>query len=406
MDPSRPPKQLRLDAHRNLYVGVLSNTDLMAVVTAFQGGIFDDMRSFVRLPSCVDWTKYFQQTNHSSLFDLTGIGGCFDAWLCNRSMEDVALLVKCLPWVRNMLTMVAIQRESLPLAHAIDISRCHSLIIRAGVQHACRVGSVPLVKLCYPHHKALWQFDDNACLVRGRSVDVLAYLSDLDAPILSPRTMDIAANFNCLAIVEWLHFNRNEGCTTRAMDYAAAQGHLGVVRFLHSHRPESNVTSAMKQAAANGCLEVVQFLRTHCSEGCLANALDYAALHGQLEAIKFLHQHVTDGLTTYAMDVAANNGHLEVVQFLHENRTEGCTTAAMNFAACNGHLEVVQFLHQHRTEGCTTHAMDDAARNGHLEVVKFLHDHSTEGCTTIAMDCAAAKGYMHGDCRISPRAPQ
>ncbi|KAF0685927.1 Aste57867_22244 [Aphanomyces stellatus] len=97
-----PLKQPRVDAHCNLYTNVLFSANLLAVVTAFQGGLFEDMRPFVRLFRCVDWAKCLQS-------DFTGIGACSDTWLCYRSIEDVPLLVKYLPWLRDRLAMVAIQ---------------------------------------------------------------------------------------------------------------------------------------------------------------------------------------------------------------------------------------------------------------------------------------------------------
>ncbi|KAF0685929.1 Aste57867_22246 [Aphanomyces stellatus] len=88
-------------------------------------------------------------------------------------------------------------------------------------------------------------------------MDVLAYLSDIDAPNFSPRTMDTAARYTCLPILKWLHTHRNEGGTTSAMDSAAANGYLEVVQFLHLHRPEVFTTDGMgmNRAAAHGHLE-------------------------------------------------------------------------------------------------------------------------------------------------------
>ncbi|KAF0718347.1 Aste57867_1751 [Aphanomyces stellatus] len=396
MVPRCPPKQPRLDAHCNLYTSVLTSTDLIAVVTAFQGGIFDDMRPFVRQASYADWSEYFRYTSTHNVCwsDFTGIGDCLDSWLCSRSVDDVPLLVMHLPRLRDLLAMVAIQRASLSLVRAIDISRCQCLVIRAGVQQACRIGSVPLLKIVFPHHMLPWQYFDEECLVQGRSVDVVAYFSDIEAPIFSLQTMDSAASHNCLPIVEWLHLNRNEGCTTAAMDFAAANGHLEIVQFLHLHRPEGCTTFAMDRAAANGHLAVVQFLHKHRTEGCTTSATDWAALHGHLEVVQFLHEHRTEGCTLSALDVAAKNGHLEIVRFLHEHRTEGCSSDAMDGAAARGHLEIVRFLHEHRTEGCSSDAMDGAAARGHLEIVQFLHENRTEGCTTNAMARAGRSGHL------------
>ena len=42
--------------------------------------------------------------------------------------------------------------------------------------------------------------------------------------------MDWAAENGHMHVVQWLHENRKEGCTTDAMDYAARNGHLDVVK--------------------------------------------------------------------------------------------------------------------------------------------------------------------------------
>ncbi|KAF0705992.1 hypothetical protein As57867_006838, partial [Aphanomyces stellatus] len=223
------------------------------------------------------------------------------------------------------------------------------------VQYACQVGNVPLLKLFYPHHKLPWESDDDEYLVRGRSVEVVTYLSGLEAPIFAPQTMDTAARTNCLPIVEWLHFHRNEGCSTDAMDYAAANDHL--LNFWRTNRPKICTTFAMDHASASGYAEVVQFLHQIRTEACTTNAMDYAGSSGHLEIVQFLHMHRTEGY----------------FQFLHDNRTEDFTSDAMVYAAGNGHLEIVQFLYEHRTEGCLVKAMAGAVTNDRLEVVEWLN---------------------------------
>jgi hypothetical protein len=45
--------------------------------------------------------------------------------------------------------------------------------------------------------------------------------------------MNFASEKGHLHIVEWLHENRNEGCTTKAMDKAALNGHYDIIVFLY-----------------------------------------------------------------------------------------------------------------------------------------------------------------------------
>jgi hypothetical protein len=73
---------------------------------------------------------------------------------------------------------------------------------------------------------------------------------------------------------------------------------------------------------------VVQWLHENRTEGCTTKAMDDAAENGHLEVVKWLHANRTEGCTTNAMDWAAMEGHLEVIQWLHHNRTEGCSRSS------------------------------------------------------------------------------
>lgn len=57
--------------------------------------------------------------------------------------------------------------------------------------------------------------------------------------------MNLAARHGFLAIVQWLHDNRVEDCTTEAMDSAALAGHMHVVQRLRVHRAEGCTEAAL-----------------------------------------------------------------------------------------------------------------------------------------------------------------
>eukprot|EP01133_Synstelium_polycarpum_P013876 gene13876-16366_t len=228
------------------------------------------------------------------------------------------------------------------------------------------------------------------------------YRSEFDGRrLVSENDMDNAAATGRLEIVEFLHLNRTEGCTTKAMDQAASHGHYQVVVYLDRNRTEGCTTKAMDQASAYGCLDIVEYLDKHRTEGCTTKAMDQAAMNGHYNIVVYLDRNRTEGCTTDAMDYACEANNMDMVRFFDAQRTEGCTTSAMDNAAGVGNLEMVMYLHQHRTEGCSTNAMDLAAANGHQSVVEFLHSSRTEGCTTRAMDNAAMCGditmvqYLH-----------
>lgn len=90
----------------------------------------------------------------------------------------------------------------------------------------------------------------------------IAHMLDM----LGGRTdvMNLTAQYGFLAIVEWLHENRANGCTTEAMDGAALAGHLHVVQWLHVHRTEGCTEAALASAHPG----IVQFLLAHRPADC------------------------------------------------------------------------------------------------------------------------------------------
>ena len=80
------------------------------------------------------------------------------------------------------------------------------------------------------------------------------------------KAMDEAARHGHLPMLQWLHQNRKEGCTTYAMDWAALNGHLPVVQWLHHNRKEGCTKTAMNWAAEKGHLPVVEWLKKQSDE--------------------------------------------------------------------------------------------------------------------------------------------
>ncbi|EGG16548.1 phosphoesterase [Cavenderia fasciculata] len=209
------------------------------------------------------------------------------------------------------------------------------------------------------------------------------------------NAMNKASIAGFLNVVEWLHHNRSEGCTTDAMDGAAEYSHMSVLEFLHFNRTEGCTTEAMDNASFKS-FEIVEFLDKHRSEGCTPNAMDIAALSGRSNIIKLLHYNRTEGCTTTTLDCvaksAANTGDLTMLKLISENRTEGCTTNAMDNAFKS--IPVLEYLSKNRSEGCTTNAMDLAMEHGYLNVVEWLHHNRTEGGTSNGVDQAARNDHL------------
>ncbi|KAL3662041.1 hypothetical protein V7S43_012848 [Phytophthora oleae] len=182
--------------------------------------------------------------------------------------------------------------------------------------------------------------------------------------------MDRAARNGHLEIVQWLHQNRSEGCTTFAKDNAAAR------RF---HLP-SCYNSDSKQccqklaplAFQQNQLAIVQWLHSNRTEGCTTRAMDGAAANGNLEMLQWLHHNTEAGCTNNAMKDAAANGHVHVVQRLHDGRSLACTESIMKKAAADGNLEMTKWLQANYRGWEPEIAMEEAARYGHLCVIRWI----------------------------------
>ena len=94
-------------------------------------------------------------------------------------------------------------------------------------------------------------------------------------------------------------------------------------------------------------LDVVEWLHFNISEGCSTNAMDIASRNGYLDIVKWLHFNRSEGCTTDAMDLAAEYGHLDIVKWLHQNRSEGCDHALVS-SSRKGHFSVVKYLVENR----------------------------------------------------------
>ncbi|KAG2938373.1 hypothetical protein PC117_g11274 [Phytophthora cactorum] len=189
--------------------------------------------------------------------------------------------------------------------------------------------------------------------------------------------MDIAAEFGHLSILQWLHVNRSEGCTTNAMDNAAAVGNLEIVKWLHLYRGEGCSKQAMNGAAANGHIAVVEWLHEHRGEGCDKSAVSNAAANGYPAVVRFLLESRREGSTGDAMCQAAASGHLEMVQWLYVNRGDSHAGAALRCAAENGHAAVVEWLYwivcdERRGTSIIRDAAQLALKAGRTKVAKLL----------------------------------
>ncbi|KAG9413620.1 hypothetical protein AC1031_012846 [Aphanomyces cochlioides] len=273
--------------------GVLASPDLLAGILSFQFGVYEDMRAFPKLKLPIV-TVSAMVRNTIDQVGINAIKTTLDPWLKTHGIGHLTRLFQCLPHMKSIVVFYAI------------------------VVGDCAV-------LEYMHNEFPKDFPHN--------------------------TLDLAAWFSQIDVLEFATKKNIPGATVSAMNMSALRGNLDVVQWLHP---------------TNGHIHVLQWLHANRREGCTTTAMNGAAIHG----------------------------HLHVVEWLHTNRTEGCTTDAMDSAAQKGNLDMVRWLHFHRAEGCTELALIGAAAGNHLAVVEFLYEH---GYTIARVEAAAMAKKMHND---------
>ena len=99
--------------------------------------------------------------------------------------------------------------------------------------------------------------------------------------LINDYTIDVAAEYNSINIIKFLHYNTKIQCTEYALD------------FLNNNR----------------------------KEGCSYNALIYAAENNHLNTIKWLHKekekNITDFSYKYAMNYGIINENMEIIKYLY-----------------------------------------------------------------------------------------
>ncbi|AJF97322.1 ankyrin repeat protein [Pandoravirus inopinatum] len=133
--------------------------------------------------------------------------------------------------------------------------------------------------------------------------------------------VDTASVYGQLDVLRYLGGRGGVDWTQTSLLQPATRGHLDVLVFLHE-RGARATTHEMDWAASNGHLKIVEFLHWNRTEGCTTSAMDGAAEDGHIEIVEFLYQNRTEGCTPRALWRAIDRGHADVVAFLldHDRR--------------------------------------------------------------------------------------
>ncbi|GAM17792.1 hypothetical protein SAMD00019534_009670 [Acytostelium subglobosum LB1] len=191
-------------------------------------------------------------------------------------------------------------------------------------------------------HTAAW------CVAAGR-IQVLEFLLAHNRADINFKSVEVVNNACRNGNVPLIQMLLKEGFAvdTTAMDIAAAHNRLNVVQYLHANRTEGCTTAAIDTASSNGHLEVVRFLNTYRKEGCTFSAMDGAAKNGHLDVVEYLHESRTEGASCIGLDRACVNNHLDVVKFFLEKREERWSDSGMEATALKGNTKMLRMMRLH-----------------------------------------------------------
>ncbi|ETO74771.1 hypothetical protein F444_09571 [Phytophthora nicotianae P1976] len=195
--------------------------------------------------------------------------------------------------------------------------------------------------------------------------------------------MDGAAARGRASLLQWLHFNRSEGCSTAAFVGAASNGNHNTLKWLHKYYPsQCNPDRELAAAAGYNQGRVIRYLqRIHpYSNRDAGIVVQAAAANGLIELVESYHPHTYDVVKPFL--AAAQNGHAAVLRVLIErHRTverrgrpalANLEKPALKMAVQGGHGGVVELLIEHYREAVLTDELAMAATCGHNNVVELL----------------------------------
>ncbi|EFA75794.1 hypothetical protein PPL_10849 [Heterostelium album PN500] len=220
-------------------------------------------------------------------------------------------------------------------------------------------------------------------LAGNGSLDVIQFLHFNRTDGCTAQAMVNAASKGNLAVVQFLNFNRTEGCNHLAIDYSLIHKHFDTAKWLLINRSDEFTTISIECAACEGNLEILQLL-------CEKNIVDINQINigGKLQSIQYLLENTNFRIGELSKKYSIRMGDLDVIRFLNENTTIQLTWTSedMDYAAIEGQMAIVRYLHENRTEGCSSNALEFAIGKGYLDVVQFLNENRTEGNVLLGIE--------------------
>ncbi|EFA86320.1 hypothetical protein PPL_00110 [Heterostelium album PN500] len=124
--------------------------------------------------------------------------------------------------------------------------------------------------------------------IKCGNLEIFKWILENTPFVCDVKDMDMAAQYNRLDFLEYLHGKGILVCTTDAMDLAATKGHTDVVRWLNENRTEGCTGLGIREALTNGHFAVVQYLCENHMMACNSYELSTAACAEQFEIFEWL----------------------------------------------------------------------------------------------------------------------
>ncbi|EGG16772.1 hypothetical protein DFA_07750 [Cavenderia fasciculata] len=216
----------------------------------------------------------------------------------------------------------------------------------------------------------------------------LYYKGEVEHMVISDAAIEYGCQSGHLEVVRFLVETASMTITSKCVSWAAGYGHLDIIMYLDQHEKQNGqrhqgsfTTDAMVAAASGGWLSVVEYLHFNRTEGCTFSAMNMSILMGHAPVYEFLHTNRTEGCDAQAFGFACEQGNLEAVQFLITNYLaivqSKRSSYSIHSAAISGFTQVVQFVLQNLSSSLTipSTTAQSALKRGYPDIVALLNQY-------------------------------
>ncbi|KAF0720839.1 Aste57867_34 [Aphanomyces stellatus] len=158
-------------------------------------------------------------------------------------------------------------------------------------------------------------------------LEVVQFLHDHRTEGCTTDAIDEAAEHGHNSIVRFLLAKRNEGGTVKAMNAYVAKGDITMVKLLATNKCSS---SSVNIAASFGHLDIVEYLVGRKEVAFAAPAIEAAARHGHVAVVEYLHNRRPEICVAKFMQLAHATNQSSIVEYFDSHRCTCCQGISLN----------------------------------------------------------------------------